>query len=112
MGFAAWMPWLCFARAEQSLYGQWQDAGEVQPAKFRENHEAPISLDMMRWVLKRLPSGEVLDPFLGSGATLIAAKQLGRKGIGIEKQERFCELAAKRLQIIEMFDFGEITIDI
>lgn len=69
-------------------------------------HIAQKPGEVMRWVLQVVPPGAVvLDPFMGSGSTLRAAKDLGFTAIGIESDERYCEIAAKRLGQ-EVLDFG------
>jgi len=61
-------------------------------------HIAQKPADVMRWVLQVVPPRvTVLDPFMGSGSTLRAAKDMGHPAIGIDSDERYCEIAAKRL---------------
>ena len=57
--------------------------------------QKPVAL--MRWCLS-FCDGTILDPFMGSGTTLRAAKDLGRQAIGIEIEEKYCEIAANRLR--------------
>ena len=68
-------------------------------------HPYQDPLKLYRLLLRMFKDCEsVLDPFMGSGTTLRAAKDLRRKAIGIEIEEKYCEIAAKRLEQ-EVFDF-------
>jgi DNA modification methylase len=61
-------------------------------------HPTQKPTELMRWCIEKSKTeGLVLDPFMGSGTTLSAAKGLGREAIGIEIEEKYCEIAAKRL---------------
>jgi DNA modification methylase len=61
-------------------------------------HPTQKPLELMSWCLSFYKDAEtILDPFMGSGTTLRAAKDLGRKAIGIEIEEKYCEIAAKRM---------------
>ena len=60
--------------------------------------EKPVRLYREFVALFSEPGDIILDPFTGSGTTLRAAKDLGRRAIGIEIEERYCEIAAKRME--------------
>jgi DNA modification methylase len=63
-----------------------------------KEHPTQKPLALMRWCLSLVPdAATVLDPFMGSGTTLVAAKLEGRKAVGIEISEKYCEIAARRL---------------
>lgn len=73
----------------------------------RGQHPHSKPLDLMQRLIALAPD-TVADPFAGTGATLVAAKLLGRKAIGVELEERYCEIAAKRLAQ-DALPFGEVS---
>ena len=64
-----------------------------------KQHPTQKPLSLMRWCVLICPDVQsILDPFMGSGTTLVAAKQLGRRAIGIEIERKYCDIAIERLR--------------
>jgi DNA modification methylase len=77
--------------------GTFDNLWRVSPERGPVGHGATFPLALVEKCLRVHPARCVLDPFMGSGTTLVAAKLEGRKAIGIELEEKYCEIAAKRL---------------
>lgn len=83
--------------------GLWMFPGETRPFG---GHPAPFPIELPRRCIKLFsyPSNTVCDPFCGSGTTLLAAQQLGRKVIGIDVSEHYCKLSSIRVAQQDMFE--------
>lgn len=109
-----WEP-ICFYNMPSGTHGvtRWDDIFRVAPHGFPfqqkrdpNGHPCPKPVNLYRKLLAVMPDGVVYDPMMGSGTTVRAAKDTGRKAIGSDLSERYCEIAAKYLSqgaLTEMF---------
>ena len=100
--FCEWEPWL--------LWGKGIGGSDVVRATITEqfdtgNHPCPKPIKLFRALIHQSKASTVIDPFVGSGTTLRAAKDLGVRAIGIELNPAYCQIAVERLAQ-DVFDFG------
>ena len=91
----------------RSVIATSEPRGGANGAAAMIGHPTPKPIGLMEVLIDRCPPGIVADPFAGSGSTLVAAKNLGRRAIGVELEERYCEIAARRLSQDTLF--GDVT---
>lgn len=86
-------------RGEESKLYDWWEINQVKNVgSDKTEHPCQMPLEVMKRIIGVLPEeSEIIDPFMGSGTTLVAAKYLKRKAVGIEISEKYCEISAKRL---------------
>lgn len=91
------LAWTSFVARPQCYRHLWIGAYKDSESGVPALHPTQKPVEVMQWCLKvDGGTGNVLDPYMGSGTTLVAAKNLGRRAIGIEIEERYCEIAAER----------------
>ena len=98
------MAWTNMPKATRLFRWRWQGMlqGDMGKKEFRY-HPTQKPMPVMRWCIEQShTTGMILDPFMGSGTTLRAAKDLNRKAIGIELEEKYCEIAANRMSQLAM----------
>ena len=112
LGICHWEPYLYWCGDKGALGGSDVIRSKVGvqfgkgAAAARVAHPTSKPVDLMQGLIKKLRCEKVLDPFAGSGSTLVAARNLGRKAVGIEIEEKYCDLAAQRCSQMAL-DLGD-----
>jgi site-specific DNA-methyltransferase (adenine-specific)/modification methylase len=91
------LAWTNLQKAVRRIYWRWN--GMIRKGDDVREHPTQKPLGVMEWCINHLPDNaqSILDPFMGSGTTLVACHRLGRQGIGIELDLDYFEIACKRV---------------
>jgi site-specific DNA-methyltransferase (adenine-specific)/modification methylase len=91
------LAWTNWHKAVRRL--QWRWNGMIRQGNEERYHPTQKPLEVMKWVIELCPKSDtILDPFMGSGTTGVAAIQLGKKFIGIEREKQYFDIACKRIE--------------
>ena len=91
------LAWTNWPKAVRRI--QWRWNGMIRQGNEERSHPTQKPLAVMSWVIGLCPKADtILDPFMGSGTTGVAAAQMGRKFIGIEREPKYFDIACERIE--------------
>ena len=92
------LAWTNLQKAVRRIYWRWN--GMIRKGHEERFHPTQKPLEVMRWCISHLPddAGSILDPFMGSGTTGVACVSLGKRFVGVERDERYFGTACKRIE--------------
>ena len=98
------LAWTNYGTAARLYRHQWN--GMFRKGREHRSHPTQKPVALMAWCIEKCPAvpSSILDPFMGSGTTLRAALNAGISCVGIEQDERYCEMAAKRLAQLPLLE--------
>jgi DNA modification methylase len=102
------LAWTNIGGVVRKFFKSWVGANAKERVDSDRFHPTQKPVQLMTWCMSFFPNAEtILDPFMGSGTTLVAAKLLGKKAIGIELEEEYCKIAVERLAQGNLFSSEE-----
>lgn len=107
-GFTCWQPILCYGKDpyQENGMGARPDIIMSNESAGKSDHPCPKPIEFWKTLMARcsvMEQDTILDPFMGSGTTLVAAKYLNRNATGIEISPKYCEIARNRLAQQQLF---------
>jgi DNA modification methylase len=106
------LAWTNLPKAVRLIRYMWHGMLREQGAQ-RGDHPTQKPLEVMKWCIGHLPepNDNILDPFMGSGTTGVAAVQMGKSFIGIEREPRYFEAACRRIREAAGEDMGPLFVE-
>ncbi|MBC7679986.1 MAG: site-specific DNA-methyltransferase [Pseudorhodobacter sp.] len=100
------LPWFPCTEEVYVLGAGWvgsRSSAVLRQVGRNQHHPTEKPLPLLNALIAKCPPGTIADPFAGSGSTLLAARSAGRRAVGVEIEERYCDLIASRLAQGDLF---------